>query len=181
MAPLAAASSSASSSGGYSDQARRVLAAFGERLSDSALAVPKMCCAAFLALGRPLRQVVVATANKGGESRLAEAGMGDWTDAPLLNAAHAAFVPDKAVIVIDLLDEDAVRFFSEFNPEALAMAKRHFAVHPGESLASSSMYGSNVNLPALPRVHHTQKHFRRLMYIVAVMIMMHACCCKPMA
>lgn len=142
LAPLAVARGASStgsqtgSSSGHSDQsgAQRILAAFGERLSEASLAVPKMCCAAYLALRQPLRQVIVATCDSKMEGTAAVASGSNSLHSlsSLLDAVHTAFVPDKAVVVIDLCDEESVRFFTKVNPEALAMAKRHFAVHPGE-------------------------------------------------
>ena len=58
-----------------------------------------------------LRQVIIA----------GRAGSPD-TEA-LMDAAHASFTPDKAVMQIDTTDEGSTSFWQEHNPEALAMAR----------------------------------------------------------
>lgn len=44
----------------------------------------------------------------------------------LLNAAHAAWAPDKAVILINPTDPESVAFWQQHNPEAWAMVEAHF-------------------------------------------------------
>ena len=107
----------------YLGRARRVLVAFGERLSDYPLAIPKMCCSAhLLKMHEAMKQIIVAGPASAPETQA------------LISAAHsAAFVPDKAVILIDLEDDACVGFFEEFNPDAAAMVKRHFSSHLGET------------------------------------------------
>jgi uncharacterized protein YyaL (SSP411 family) len=45
----------------------------------------------------------------------------------LLDAAHAAWAPDKALILVDLSDAAAVEFWRAHNPEAWAMVDAHFS------------------------------------------------------
>lgn len=45
----------------------------------------------------------------------------------LLNAAHAAWAHDKAVILIDPTDADSVGFWKQHNPEAWAMVDAHYS------------------------------------------------------
>ena len=40
-----------------------------------------------------------------------------------MDAAHASYAPDKAVMLIDTTDEASTSFWGEHNPEALAMAQ----------------------------------------------------------
>lgn len=44
----------------------------------------------------------------------------------LLDAAHAAWAPDKALILIDPTDPDSVRFWKAQNPEAWNMVESHY-------------------------------------------------------
>ena len=116
----AAGSSSGIITSSYEAQANRVLAAFSDRLAELSLALPRMCCGAHLMLKQPMRQVIVAGAQGQPETQA------------LLDAVHAAFVPDKAVVVLDPEDQDgSMRFFEEHNPEAVAMVRRHFSSHQG--------------------------------------------------
>ena len=116
----AAGSSSGAIASNYEAQANRVLAAFSDRLAELSLALPRMCCGAHLMLKQPMRQVIVAGAQGQPETQA------------LLDAVHAAFVPDKAVVVLDPEDQDgSMRFFEEHNPEAVAMVRRHFSSHQG--------------------------------------------------
>ena len=116
----AAGSSSGAIASSYEAQANRVLAAFSDRLAELSLALPRMCCGAHLMLKQPMRQVIVAGAQGQPETQA------------LLDAVHAAFVPDKAVVVLDPEDQDgSMRFFEEHNPEAVAMVRRHFSSHQG--------------------------------------------------
>jgi hypothetical protein len=43
----------------------------------------------------------------------------------LLDAVHAAWVPDKIVLVLDLNDQTCVDFFQLHNPLAVAMVRNH--------------------------------------------------------
>ena len=43
-----------------------------------------------------------------------------------MDAAHASFAPDKAIMLIDPADEASASFWREQNPEALAMAEGNF-------------------------------------------------------
>ena len=58
-----------------------------------------------------MRQIIIA----------GKAGAPD-TEA-LMDAAHASYAPDKAVMLIDPTDEASTSFWGEHNPEALAMAQ----------------------------------------------------------
>lgn len=58
-----------------------------------------------------MRQVIVA----------GKAGAAD-TEA-LMDAAHASFTPDKAIMLIDPTDEASASFWRKQNPEALAMVE----------------------------------------------------------
>ena len=58
-----------------------------------------------------MRQVIIA----------GKAGAPD-TEA-LMNAAHAPFVPDKTIMLIDPADEASTQFWQEHNSETLAMVK----------------------------------------------------------
>ena len=58
-----------------------------------------------------IRQVIIA----------GKAGAPD-TEA-LMDAAHASYAPDKAVMLIDPTDEANTSFWGKHNPEALAMAR----------------------------------------------------------
>ncbi|KAG1680604.1 hypothetical protein FOA52_015053 [Chlamydomonas sp. UWO 241] len=105
-------------SGFYDARARAVLAAFGEKLSTTPMAIPKMCCAAYLSLRSPLRTVIIA-------------GRRDCPGArALLNAAHRAFATDKAVVLIDPSDAEDAVFYAAHNPGALAMVRAHFDTRP---------------------------------------------------
>ncbi|BDA44314.1 Spermatogenesis-associated protein 20 [Coccomyxa sp. Obi] len=92
-------------------RASAAAAAFRERLSEAALAMPQMCCALHLLDSGHLRQVIIA----------GRRGAPD-TEA-LLDAAQAVFAPDKAVIFIDPSDKASVDFWREHNPQALAMVE----------------------------------------------------------
>ena len=142
LVPLAAQSTLASPGPGsqapapsedYLGRACRVLEAFGERLADNPLAIPKMCCSAhLLKMHEAMRQIIVAGSASAPETQA------------LISAAHsAALAPDKVVILIDLEDDGCVRFFEDLNPDAVAMVKRHFSSHPGETSWRCSSWGAN--------------------------------------
>ena len=44
----------------------------------------------------------------------------------LLDAAHAGFVPDKVVMVLDPEDPEDTAFWRQHNPQGLDMVTRHF-------------------------------------------------------
>jgi uncharacterized protein YyaL (SSP411 family) len=44
----------------------------------------------------------------------------------LLNAAHAAWAPDKALLLIDPADAESASFWQQHNPEAWAMVDAHY-------------------------------------------------------
>jgi hypothetical protein len=44
----------------------------------------------------------------------------------LLNAAHAAWAPDKALLLIDPTDDESASFWQQHNPEAWAMVDAHY-------------------------------------------------------
>lgn len=56
----------------------------------------------------------------------------------LLNAAHAAWAPDKAVILIDPTSPDSAAFWRTHNPDALKMVESHYSRHQGGSGAAST-------------------------------------------
>ena len=45
----------------------------------------------------------------------------------LLNAAHAAWAPDKALLLIDPADAESASFWQQHNPEAWAMVEAHYS------------------------------------------------------
>ncbi|GAX77564.1 hypothetical protein CEUSTIGMA_g5008.t1 [Chlamydomonas eustigma] len=101
----------------YAEQAEATLNVFSERLMDSALSLPKMCCAVHLKLKQPLRQVVVAGSLSSSQTQA------------LLDAVHSVWVPDKTVLVLDLSDHTCVDFFQLHNPMAVSMVKDHTSKH----------------------------------------------------
>eukprot|EP00882_Tetradesmus_deserticola_P011030 GHRQ01011665.1.p1 GENE.GHRQ01011665.1~~GHRQ01011665.1.p1 ORF type:complete len:255 (+),score=110.24 GHRQ01011665.1:116-766(+) len=76
--------------------------------------MPQMCAAAWMRLHTPLRQVIIA----GPASHAA-------TQA-LLDAAHAAWAPDKAVLLIDPTNASSASFWQQHSPEAWAMVDAHY-------------------------------------------------------
>lgn len=115
----AAAEAGASETQQYSHQAQAVLAAFQDKLRDTPLAVPKMCCAAHLLLRQPLRQVIVAGPLDNPQTQ------------SLLDAVHTSFTPDKVVLIMDPGNEATMQLFLTSNPQAVAMVRRHFEANPG--------------------------------------------------
>lgn len=93
----------------YREKGQKTAAAFAERLQETALAMPQMCCSLYLqALHHP-RQVIIAGAPNPPETQA------------LMAAAHGVFAPDRVVLPIDPSNEASKAWFQEFNPEALAM------------------------------------------------------------
>jgi hypothetical protein len=56
----------------------------------------------------------------------------------LLDAAHAAWAPDKALILIDPTNPDSAGFWKQHNPEAWAMVDAHFSKQGGGRSAAAS-------------------------------------------
>jgi hypothetical protein len=78
-----------------------------------------------------LRQVIVS-------------GETSQTDA-LLDAAHAAWAPDKALILIDPANPDSVAFWKAQNPEAWAMVDAHYSKQQKQAAGTgSSSAGSAI-------------------------------------
>lgn len=69
----------------------------------------------------------------------------------LLDAAHAAWAPDKALMLIDPTDPDSIGFWQQQNPEAWAMVEAHYkkagtsaaGVNAGASAAAAAPAGSH--------------------------------------
>ncbi|KAG2441992.1 hypothetical protein HYH02_009785 [Chlamydomonas schloesseri] len=121
----------------YEEAAARTLSAFSNRLAQTPLAVPQLCCAAHLYSKRPLRQVIIA-------------GRPDAADtSALLDAVHGPFCPDKVVLVLDPSDPADMAWWGARNPPAAAMVAAHFdrsrleqqgeAAGGGSSSSSSSV------------------------------------------
>lgn len=92
-------------------RAQKCAVAFEERLGEAALAMPQLCCSLALLSGGHPRQVIIAGAR----------GAPD-TEA-LVDAAFAPFAPDKVVIQLDPGNEEEMRWWGRFNPEAVAMVE----------------------------------------------------------
>lgn len=92
-------------------RAQKCAAAFEEQLKRAALAMPQMCCAVhLLSVGHP-RQVIIA----------GRRGAPD-TEA-LVDAAFAAFAPDKVIIHLDLANEAELAWWRAHNPEAVVVVE----------------------------------------------------------
>eukprot|EP00877_Chromochloris_zofingiensis_P013089 jgi/Chrzof1/8033/UNPLg00078.t1 len=102
---------------GYLDRVDKMLAGFGGRLQHMVVAMPQMCCAAYLRTKVPLRQVIIS------------GPVSDATVSDLLNATHGVWAPDKAVILINPEDSADMEFWQQHNPEAFAMVKQHYQSH----------------------------------------------------
>jgi hypothetical protein len=63
----------------------------------------------------------------------------------LLNAAHAAWAPDKALLFIDPTDDESVAFWKQHNPEAWAMVEAHYKK---AGAAAGDSGGAAVEAPA---------------------------------
>eukprot|EP00882_Tetradesmus_deserticola_P003612 GHRQ01003823.1.p1 GENE.GHRQ01003823.1~~GHRQ01003823.1.p1 ORF type:complete len:233 (+),score=84.97 GHRQ01003823.1:86-700(+) len=94
--------------------------------------MPQMCAAAWMRLHTPLSQVVIA----GPASHPA-------TQA-LLDAAHAAWAPDKAVLLIDPTNASSASFWQQHSPEAWAMVDAHYR----KAAAAAAPAGSAENAAA---------------------------------
>jgi hypothetical protein len=66
---------------------------------------------------------------------------------PLLNAAHAAWAPDKALILIDPTNPDSLGFWKAHNPEAWAMVEAHYSKQQKHAPGSSSGGAATVAEP----------------------------------
>ncbi|MEW5301111.1 MAG: hypothetical protein WDW36_003991 [Sanguina aurantia] len=125
----------------FEQRAQATLSAFQGRLSGEALALPQMCAASYLILKGSTRQVIIC-------GRLSSPD----TQA-LLNAAHASFTPDKALILVDPHDHANLAFWSHHNPEAVAMVATHFASPRRQSSAAphaASQAQTDAASPAAP-------------------------------
>lgn len=67
---------------------------------------------------------------------------------PLLNAAHAAWAPDNALILIDPTSPDSVGFWKAHNPEAWAMVDAHYSKQQKQAPSSSHGGAATVAEPA---------------------------------
>ncbi|KAK9822685.1 hypothetical protein WJX81_000506 [Elliptochloris bilobata] len=85
--------------------------AFAGRLEDMAQALPQLCASLHLLDAGHLRQVIIA----------GRTGAPD-TEA-LLDAAHAPFAPDKAIILVDPASTEDMAFWREHNPAVLEMVE----------------------------------------------------------
>ncbi|WIA34616.1 hypothetical protein OEZ86_012935 [Tetradesmus obliquus] len=122
-------SSQATASMSYAARADAILVAFSDRIEGAGIAMPQMCAAAWMRLHTPLRQVIVA----GSPSQPA-------TQA-LLNAAHAAWAPDKALLLIDQADAESASFWQQHNPEAWAMVEAHYSKAAAAAAAGAAAGG----------------------------------------
>lgn len=95
----------------WTKQAEKCASAFGGQLKEAPVAMPQMCTSLHLLDVGHGRQVVIA-GRRGN----------DDTEA-LLNAAASVYAPDKILILLDLGDEELMKFWREHNPEAVALAE----------------------------------------------------------